>query len=293
MAIFLGSNTFGETFGDSLPNARNIRFLEGRNAIFDEVHLKEDANNINVNKERWGITTRLLAMFREGDRLSAGNILNDGIKIEKFIIKRRRIGETNNVVVGEAPYIENQRLDYIDYTQSNEKHIYSIVPLGENGIEGRPNEVEVESDFVGWWVVDKDENNVDHSDKILAFDMFTDSNPMVSTQLNTGRTVIDTFSKYPHIFHTNQSYNSFSLTATFVPEEWDRGGKLYERMIQDAVINHKPMIVKSSDGRIYVCEVSNPQMSNPQNSYKQYDYVNLTLDFTEIMDYEEYMNRGE
>lgn len=232
-------------------------------------------------REEWQTDTRLLAKFL-GD-LEAGNINNSGVRIEKFAIKRRKVDELEGLTIGYEKFVNNAKVEYLDLTQSNDAHIYSVVPIGENNLEGKPNEVTIESDFVGWWIVDKD------SSEVLGFDKSIGDVGKVDVQLNQDRVEIKTFSRYPNIWYSPTDYSTFTLSTVLIPNDLERSGKNFERVVRKFVTKHIPMIVKDDTGRIFVCDISNPRFSTPMNTWKGNDYIELALDFTEIEDYRTFM----
>lgn len=241
-----------------------------------------DASQLRV-KENWQMDTRLLAKFL-GD-LEAGNINNSGIEIIEFAVKRRRIDEIGFVTLKKIPFENNKRIEYIDNTQPNDQLIYSIVPIGENGLEGKTNDIQIESDFVGWWIVDKyDINNT------IRLDTFINGTgqEMVNTSLNQGRVSMETMNKYPQVYYTEQEYHSMTLNATIIPSEWERSNKDYQKVLK-AVTAHAPMIVKGSNGSIFVCDLYAPKGASLVNATKTYDYFNITLEAMEVQDYKEFM----
>lgn len=284
----IGLDAFGiNAFKSYSPPVRNIKYMEVKNAIYDEIHIREKTEGIDTSniKEDWQIDTILLAKFL-GD-LEAGNISNQGVQIEKFAIKRRKLNEINGITLGYKDFINNNQFIYEDYTQPNDEFIYSIVPIGENGLEGNETSIIVNSDFTGWHVVDRETNEV------LSFDKFIGSEGTVDTTLNQGRVEIDTLSRFKNIFYTDQEYHTFQLRAVFLPEEWQRSGQQYETILNQFVRSHKPFLVKGASGEVYIADCHSPTKSAPQNIYAGRDYMELTLNFTEIMTYEEYMELTE
>ncbi|WEG18483.1 hypothetical protein PQ478_08370 [Alkalihalophilus pseudofirmus] len=272
-------------FESQTGQIRNTYSLKADNAIFDEIHITEDMSTENdQTKDQWGLETRLLARFL--GNLEAGNVQNEGIVIEKFAIKRRKIDDLLDTTLSTEPFDNDKQFEYIDYTQANDRFIYSIVPVGENELEGQPNSVEIESDFVGWWVVDKD------TKETVGFDKTIDSSDDISMTLNQGREQIETMSQYPSIFYTNQNYHSMQLQAVFLPEEWNRTGRQYESFIHNFAMNPKPFIIKGSSGEIFVADLHSPQKSSPKNTWKGRDYYTLTIEAVEVNDYDDYMRNG-
>jgi hypothetical protein len=285
MSQIIGYNFWGlGHYQSPSPPVRNIYHVEIKNSIIDELNIREriDVDTSNT-KNNWQIDTRLLAKFM--DDLEAGNVQNEGIQIVKFAIKRRKVDELNPITLGYLDFVNDSEVEYTDYTQGNDTYIYSIVPVGENDLEGKPTEVQIESDFVGWWIVDKDTNEV------LGFDKFFDNNPSVETQLNQKRTVIETLTGLPQVFYTGLPYSTFSLQAVFLPEENQRSYVEFKRILDKFINQHKPFLVKGSTGELYVCDISNLRKSTPQNAYKGFDYISLTVDALEVMSYDEYMTQ--
>jgi hypothetical protein len=284
MSQIIGYNFWGlGHYQSPSPSVRNIYHTEIKNSIVDELHIRERTDvDTSSTKNSWQIDTRLLAKFM--GELEAGNVQNEGIQIVKFAIKRRKVDELNPITLGYLDFVNDSEVDYTDYTQGNDTYIYSIVPVGENDLEGKPTEVQIESDFVGWWIVDKDTN------KVLGFDKFFDTNPSVETQLNQKRTIIETLTGFPQVFYTGLPYSTFSLQAVFLPEENQRSYTEFKRILDKFINQHKPFLVKGSTGELYVCDISNPRKATPQNAYKGFDYISLTVDALEVMSYDEYMS---
>lgn len=283
MAI-IGLDAFGlNAFQSYSPPVRNIKYLEMKNAIYDEIHIREKTDGITTEniKEDWQMDTILLAKFL-GD-LEAGNINNAGVKIEKFAIKRRKLNELKSITLAYKDFVNNNQFVYTDYTQPNDEFIYSIVPVGENGLEGQENSIIIKSDFTGWFLVDKDTNEV------LAFDKFIGNEVTFDTTLNQGRVQIDTLTRFPSVFYTDQEYHEFQLKTVILPEDWQRSGQKYEQILNQFVRSHKPFLAKGGSGEVYVVDVHSPSKTAPQNTWTGRDYFELTLNCTEIMTYEEYM----
>jgi len=262
----------------------NIDYIEVKNCIVDQLHVREltasppvDLTNI---KDDWQPDTRLLAKFN--GNLTAGNYDNEGVAINRFAIKRRISGETNNITIG---YVDinsgTTNLQYIDYSQPVGSLVYSLVPISEIGLEGRPNEVSVESDFSGWWIVDKN-NNV-----VFEFGKEFGSDTTVDVQLNQSRIQIDTLSDYPNIYYLPQKYHTFTLSAVVVPTKYSITE--WNRLL--AIINqHIPLIVKSGNGDYYICDVHTPNKQVRLNRFPEADVFTVVVNCIEIMDVDEYFS---
>lgn len=260
-----------------------ITEIELKNAIFDEVHVRERTSGINLTptKKTWQIDTIMMPKFL--GNLEAGNINNEGLVISQFAIRRRSVGDINNITLDYLPYDPNSIVEYTDYTQPVGNLIYSIVPVGENGLEGKPNEILIESEFTGWWIVDKEVQSTYGFDK-----MFGGEDRKVNTQLNQGRVELRVLgSKYPRVFYDETEYTSFTLSSVILPSDYS-----YNKWLEltTLITQHIPLIVKGGSGDIYVCDIYAPSKDTLLNAYKQRDYIDLTVNCVEIQDYLEFMN---
>jgi hypothetical protein len=280
----MGLDFYGITaFRSPTSEIRDINYLEMSNTIVDEIEVRERTDFIATGeKNTWQVDTRMKATMI--NTLEAGNTQNDGVPITQFVVKRREIDRLDSITLTYLPFVNDSEFYFIDYLQGNREYVYSVVPIGSNGMEGKPNNVSITSDFVGYHIVDKTDLT-----NILTFDKFMDSgSPMVSLQLNQGRTEIKTLSKYPTVFYDDSSYHSFTLESVFLPEEFARSNKTYEKILK-MVNKHEPVLIKASDGGVFVCDISNPRKSGLQNSFKGYDYFTLQIDAMEIMDEKTYI----
>lgn len=284
MTSILGYNFFGTEFFRSPSNGlTNAYYGEIKNAIVDELSIRSrtDVTTENI-RDTWELDHRAIFKFL-GD-LEGGNITNSGLQIVSFQIKRRRASDIDSYTLATMDFVNNTQVEYFDYTQPNDELIYSIVPIAENQLQGAAADVQIESDFTGWFLVDKETNNV------LAFDKAIGSVGDVETTLNQGRTVINTFSRFPTTFYNPNNYHEFTLSTVIIPEEFRRSGYDYKQVLDNFIYNHKPFLVKSDNGRVYICDVSNPRATTPQNTWKDYDYIQLSLDFMEVGTESEYMD---
>ncbi|MCY9598561.1 hypothetical protein PC41400_14430 [Paenibacillus chitinolyticus] len=280
----IGYDFYGTQFFRSPGNAiKDIFYGEIKGGIYDELEIRDRTDTpTDKGKTKWEIDHR--AIFKFAGDLEGGNISNSGLEIVSFAIKRRRVNEIDSVTLDHIPFVNNLSINYEDYTQPNDELIYTIVPIAQNDLGGKPVEVHVKSDFVGWWLVDKE------TDAILGFDSAIGEIGSVETALNQGRTVIETLSRFPSVYYFDKDYHTFSLSTAIIPSEFERSGQNYEKIVNTFIRDHRPFIVKSDTGRIFVCDCSNPRFSTPLNTWRDYDYGVLTIDFLEIQDYNEFMN---
>jgi hypothetical protein len=247
-------------------------------------------NSDDLNKdESWDNTTSLLAKFN--NTLEAGSIANSGNKIVKFRIVRREADQDENgdTYLGEISFDNAASADIVfeDITNPNTDLIYTVIPVSENGLDGVPREIEVKSDFVGMWIVDKD------TGEVLVFDKAIGNVGTVESTFNQQRTQIDTFGSYPQFYYSNDSgYEVFSLSTVILPDDGKRTGKKYKDILNKFIKDHNPKIVKLDTGRVFVADISNMRASSPMVTWDGADYMTITVDVTETQDYPSYM-KGE
>jgi hypothetical protein len=247
-------------------------------------------NSDDLNKdESWDNTTSLLAKFNK--TLEAGSIANSGNKIVKFRIVRREADQDENgdTYLGEISFDNSASADltFDDITNPNTNLIYTVIPVSENGLDGVPREIEVKSDFVGVWIVDKD------TGEVLVFDKAIGNVGTVESTFNQQRTQIDTFGSYPQFYYSNDSgYEAFSLSTVILPDDGKRTGKKYKDILNKFIKDHNPKIVKLDTGRVFVADISNMRASSPIVTWDGADYMTITVDVTETMDISSYM-KGE
>lgn len=262
----------------------NIDYIEINNCIADQIHLRELTSVIvdttSTKETTWQADTRLLAKF-QGDS-EAGNINNEGNPINKIIFKRRKPGQIYNITIGSVDFDPTnvQSLNFVDYSQPVGSLIYSIVPVGSNRLEGRPNEISVESKFSGWWIIDENKNRQFGFNK-----QYGGEDRTVDIQLNQGRIEIETMSKYPVVYYDPTEYVRFNLSAVVVPSnysitEWNN--------FISIITQHTPLIVKSGNGDFYIVDVCAPSKQVLLNKYVNGDPFVLNCSCVEIMSVEEY-----
>lgn len=282
MAILLNYDVYNlNCFDDDMSNVRDIQYAEVNGAIVDElmVRTKTDQGNTNV-RETWNNDTAILARFQNS--LEAGNVSNSGIKIVSFKIQRKLSTDLNSIDVGEVTN-NGGVTEFYDYTQPNGSNlVYTIVPIGENGLDGVPIELNMTSSFSGIWLVDKDTNNVLPFDK--AFSIGT-----ADSTLNQTRTILETFSKYAQVYYSQNSYETLTLTTVVLPDDGTQSNTKYLDILNKFVTSHTPKVLKFDNGKIMVVDVGNVRTSTPTATWDGYDYFQLTVDVTEIQDFVSYM----
>lgn len=284
MGILIGYSFYGsEYFSDDLSAVRDITYAEFNDAIIDEIMVrgKTDQGTTNV-RDTWNNDTYLLAKFQNS--LEAGNVNNDGVKIASFEIKRKLATDLDSIHIGEVDFTTNL-VEYYDFTQPNGENVYTIIPIGENGLDGTPIETNVTSSFSGVWLVNKDTNDV------LVFDKTVGNNVgNVDTTMNQNRTLIETFAKYPQVFYGSElNYETFTLSTILLPDDGQQSYAKYLDVLNKFIIDHKPKIAKFDNGKVAVVDISNPKTSTPLVTWDGADYIQLSVDATEIADFIDFM----
>lgn len=283
--MIIGYDSWNDTVFESVTaSIWSPNYIEVKNSIVDHLRLDESSSvPINTStKSSWVSSTRLNALF--SGNLEGGNIVGSGINVTSLNIKRRKSSDLVFTLIDNIPFENNSSMEFIDYTCPIGNYIYSVNPVLSNGLEGIGSTIMIDSDFVGYFLIDKDTNNVQE------FDKFIDSEPTINTQLNQGRVALELFGKYPSIFYDETNYHTFSLSTVLIGEQFENSGIKYEDFLNNFVFNHKSFLVKSSMGKVYVCDVSAPQLSNPLNAWVGRNYCVLSIQLTEVMDYEDYIN---
>jgi hypothetical protein len=264
----------------------NIDYIKIENCIVDQIEIREQTSDIDLTSTKgtsWEIDTVLLAEFL--GNLEAGNVNNEGLVITKFRIKRRNSGELTNITLGEFDYdyLNPQTLEFIDKSLGIGDYIYSIVPVGENGLEGKPTEISlIDFSFTGVWLVDKNDNFTFGFTKQWDGELRT-----LDISLEQGRIEIETLYPYNSVFYTPKQFSRFTISALVTPSnysitEWTN--------LVNKISEHVPLIVKSGSGDLYICDIYSPQKSTwLVNAYKSVDPVIITIQCMELMDYKTYM----
>jgi hypothetical protein len=290
LGILLGDTFWGyEVFSDDSTSINSIKSIEVSSVIIDEISVrkKTDQGMDNV-KDVWNADANFIAKFL--GNLEAGNLGNSGVKIVKFRVVRREItqNQTSDIYLGEVPFDStsaNVDLSFVDGTQPNRNLIYTLIPVGENGIDGTPREISINGAelFNGIWLYDKD------TSETLVFDKAIGSVGTFENSLVQGRTLIETFAPLPQVYNNGSYYHQFTLTSTFLPEEWESSGDVYLSILDKFIKQNKPFLVKNDNGLIFAGDISNIKTSTPQVTWKTYDYITVSVDFTETISVEDYM----
>ena len=279
---FIGQDAY---FYPSTSGISNITFCEIENGIYDELKIDEDITIPLIDsKDPWYPSTRMLADFH--NTLDAGNISSgNGLNIVSLNIKRRKPTELLPTIIQTGiPFQNNTTMTYVDYTCPVGEYIYSISPVASNGIEGTPIEIVTNSEFYGWYLVDKSTGS------ILKLNLFDSGEPIINSRQKQGRVVIETLNQYPQIYRYDLAYFEGTLTATISADENETINNKLQEVMDKFINNHKPFLLKNGIGQVYIGDITNPQIISPLNvGLNNRPYFNLSFDFTEIMTLNDYL----
>ena len=127
--MILGYSTYDSTPYDDVYCGNNIKGIELKNVIIDELKIDNKIVEPTVTKQDWSYSTVFDAKFN--GNLDAGDIDNKGIPIKDLRLKRRKKGKLKWDIIKEYEYDKNVTdYDYIDkYVKDGETYEYSLVPV--------------------------------------------------------------------------------------------------------------------------------------------------------------------
>jgi len=284
---FFDGNIVGELITeDYVTNLVSPNNLVLSNAIFDEIHGYElgDKDLSNV-KESWTAYTFIYGKF-EGNT-NAGNIDNEGVPIDKLKLNRRTKGKDDEVTLAIYDYAQSGNIEFskIDWTQGAKEHIYSVIPIGINGLIGKKNETEISTPFIGYWIMD-----IDDADTYFVFDKTIDDGfNSVTKSKEEDRSSVSTYGRFPVVGYTPAEKVTFDIDGAFLNRPGKTGLEQYEDL-EELIREHKPLLVKNGVGETMICDIHSPTNSIANIAEKDdLDYVIVNVKAEIISDYTTYM----
>lgn len=163
--MIIGQTPFTNMFFDDGIPFNQINRLELQDCKVNEIKIDEQLLEYITTKEDWGYNTILLGKF-QGDNtvegklkgLEAGNLNNNGMKIDKIVIKKRKDDDLQWQQVKIFDFdVDKKSYDYIDrLVESLETYEYAVQPMSGN-VLGSESTSQVDCDFENVWLVGKDE----------------------------------------------------------------------------------------------------------------------------------------
>ena len=279
--IFLGYAFAGGSYTlDPTPTTVNdVTSVAIQNGIYDYLYATINALSYSTDKPTgWDFGTRLSADFN--NNLLAGNIAFALEEVSSLRVKRKKYGETNWATLYEQPVSTSDDLSILYYdktARSNTKYEYAIVPVfGQS--EGYLFTKLLTTDYQGIFI--SDGTNV----------FGTELDVEISEKRTKPRTVINTINrKYPYVVSNgSNNYGSGTVSAQWLeydPETDDWNTDTchdYVEGLKDFLNNNSPKLIKYQDGRMWLAEVSSPDITDSEDECHL--QIHTSFDFTEIGD---------
>ncbi len=281
--IFCGSMLCADIM--SVPCApadvHHINRIELSNGRYDDLRVTENVTEELSGEvtQDWDFDTILHAKF-DGNT-SAGNVNWDFNSVSHLIIKRKKSDEFKwiTIRVQKVEKLEDFNLRNTDLTAvPNCEYQYAAVPV-INGVEGfySVDNVDVKSsclliaDRDGIWCTDITDNYLDNTSIV--------PNSVVNTM----------YDRYPTIVgNSAANYEEVTVNAQFFPNDGngcihisdnDKERISYNKQAKMFLRNGNAKILKSIDGNVWLCYVTQPPHDTAVDSYKN---RKLTFTCTEI-----------
>lgn len=279
--VFLGT-TFCSGRYSLLPPAIPsgiITAVQISDGVYNHLFLSSNPNlTVNNFDDEWDYDTKMNANFDKD--LEAGNSGFSVKTTDSVVLRRRKLGTTKWTViyVKEINSASDFDIHFIDkYASARTDYEYSVSSF-INGIENSYTIQNVYSDFDGYYITDKD----------CLYGTIYDLDGCDTSRNITQQTLELLNSKYMSVV-SNSSLNceSGSISGTFVKinctnDDIDSAASLqYRNDFKDRLANHKPLILKVHDGRIWMIRVT----GNPTDSQEgHYDIRKINFEWVEIGD---------
>ena len=290
---FTGYDYFGTvaSVSPTPTNVASITYIELKNGWFDKLYVTEDTNysldsGIPVS---WTYDTVMFADFE--NTTNAGNIDTNTYETKHLLIKRRELNDYNEWTdwmtiadkdINEEPDFAWDGTDF--FNAAKRTYQYAAVPIFDSGLEGSYYKVQVDSDFDGIYVAGKDDDN----------EMEIWGTPITDAYVDTTRTIVTAYNillrnRYPvAVSNSPANYDVGVVNGNWHPIEncepvsEDGTRTTYQRLFMDFITNYKPKILKTKDGRIWLC-TTNP--SPTDTAQTEYNNRLISFEFTEIANY--------
>lgn len=279
--IFLGNTFFsGEnSLYHPAVNWAGITAVQLFDGTYNHLILSSNSSmTVNDITDEWDYDTKINANF--DGKFDAGNTGFSLRNTDHVVIKRRELGSTQWVViyVKEINKISDFDISFTDkYARSGVEYQYSVSSY-TNGIENSFIIDNVYSEFDGYYITDKD----------CLYGTIYDVDGC-DTSRNMANQVLQLLnSKYVSVVSNSEvSYESGSITGSFIQiDETSEEIKLqeglhYRTQLKDRLVNKKPLILKISDGRIWMIQITGAP-TDSQNGHR--DLRTITFEWVEIGD---------
>ena len=274
--MFLG-NSFAssdKTLVSSPVEAKNVKYLTIRYAIFGEVYVSNTLINIDSFDgsipPEWDFNTRLHAYFRND--IHGGNVNFSTDIVESIRIKRRLKGELTFKTIYEKPINVNEdfKIYILEYLEPIGDIEYAYVPIISGG-ESNYIVSKVESKFDSYFICEKD----------TSYPMVLDTK--FTKQLNHLVGVVELPNRLKPVVIKGgiTNYISGDIECTFIENQdckwlvdssWE-----YRNQIYQFLTNGKPKILKDFEGNTWMIAVT----SGISEDSDHYQHVKSKFSVTE------------
>lgn len=240
--------------------------------IYDKLLSQEEINAIGLDYTPiWNENTILLAQFTDNN-LVAGNIKNLNKNIMNWEIDRKEKGETS---FKKLAVIDNDITEYIDWTTSaNKSYTYNIFPVTDEEIGEPLITNEINTNYYGWYLIDKDTNAV------YMFDLNVKSGNITN---EVDFTEYKGYNQYSAFSVGKRDYIKGNLSA--IAGNISNNGVVnqsnaYLDDLRTFVNNGNPKILKNRKGNVWNVMTTNYQQNILDDGISEQLY-NISFDFIE------------
>ena len=245
--------------------------------IYNHLFLSLNGNLTQDNIGTWDYETKINASFDVD--ISGGSSSFTLDATDTIVIRRRELGGKWTVIyVKEINTVEDFNIHSVDkYARAGVEYEYSISSF-VNGIENSYIVQNVYSEFDGYYLVDKDS----------LYGTIYDLDGGDTSRNITAKALELLNSKYMHVVSNSElDCDSGSITGSFFKlDEENHQVDLYSSLqyrneFKNRLSNHKPMILKIHDGRIWIVKVVD-KINDKKNGHV--DLRQVSFDWVEIGD---------
>jgi hypothetical protein len=274
----------GKPFLENCHTNSKVSSLFASNGVIDEIKIDETLDSENsIEQTPWTMDTGFLCHFLNS--LEAGNLTNNGIKIQKIRFKRRKVGDLTWQTMIDYPFSDDiENYDTEDfYICAGYNYDYTLIPVVQN-FEGVGVTSNITPMYKSLFLTGRNSSG-DLVNYPLRFDL-----NLSDISLNEDKTVMKTLSsQYPAILCGGSKYMSGSLAFDIIsPNCESNSGKIdmqaenaYRESFEEFIHTGKPMLVRTHS--FYTLGVLSDIKKNPlfgdDAGWGLYKY---TCTFTEI-----------
>ncbi len=252
--VFLGTTFCSGLNSLSSPpiKSSSIFSVQISDGVYNHLFLSLNENLTYDNIGTWDYDTKINAPFDTD--LEGGSSAFTLSTTDTVVIRRREFGTSKWTViyVKEIHTIDDFKIHYIDKNaRAGVEYTYSMSSF-INGIENSYIIQNVYSDFDGYYITDKDS----------LYGTIYDLDGCDTSREMTAQTLELLNSKYMDVISNSElNCDSGSITGTFFKLDDDchkinlNSSLQYRNEFKNKLANHKPLILKIHDGRIWIIKV--------------------------------------